>query len=154
MKRNVNRRSFMARIIGGAALSGTALSLVTGQANAQRYTGRSDSDPTDRAGYGQNQTGVTDHDSTDRANQGRNTTGYSDNDSGPQADPANGGRGRDRPPPSGVSDRDSTDAAGQGRNQTGRSESDSTDLANQGRGTGCSDSDSGERADRVGYGRC
>jgi len=151
---NINRRSFMARIVGGAAISGSALSLVTGQAGAQTYTGRSDSDPTDRANYGHNQTGYSDHDSTDLANQGRPPTGYSDSDSGPQADPANQGRGRDRPPPSGVSDRDSNDAAGEGRNQTGRSDSDSTDLANQGRGTGCSDSDSGEGRDRVGYGRC
>ena len=128
MVSSINRRSFMSRIIGGAALSGTALSLVTGQASAQSYTGRSDSDPSDRSGYGHNQTGVSDRDSTDLANQGRNQTG--------------------------VSDRDSTDLANQGRNQTGRSDSDSTDLANQGRGTGCTDSDSGEGADRVSHGRC
>ncbi len=128
MASNINRRSFMARIVGGAAISGSALSLVTGQAGAQTYTGRSDSDPADASGYGHNQTGVSDRDSTDLANQGRNQTG--------------------------VSDRDSTDLANQGRNQTGRSDSDSTDLANQGRGTGCTDSDSGEGADRVSHGRC
>ena len=67
MVSSINRRSFMSRIIGGAALSGTALSLVTGQASAQSYTGRSDSDPSDRAGYGHNQTGYSDSDSTDAA---------------------------------------------------------------------------------------
>ena len=45
------------------------------------YTGFTDRDPTDRAGYGRGGTGS------------RNYTGVSDSDSGPSADPAGSGRG-------------------------------------------------------------
>src|SRR3954462_10984509 len=79
--RRLSRRSFVASVIGGAALGGRATALVTGAAQAQniRYTGVTDSDTgehADRPGYG---TGV------------RNQ--YTDRDTGPNADPQFHGRG-------------------------------------------------------------
>ena len=74
-KKKLNRRSFMSRIAGGALIAGGATALVTGKAEAQNYTGRTDSDSganADRGGYGH--TGLTDSDSgngADRASYGR-----------------------------------------------------------------------------------
>ncbi len=39
-KKRLNRRSFMSRVAGAAALAGGASALVTGEAAAQNYTGR------------------------------------------------------------------------------------------------------------------
>jgi hypothetical protein len=112
--RRLNRRSFVASVIGGAALGGSATALVTGRAEAQntRYCGVTDSDTgehADRPGYG---TGVrnqyTDRDTgpnADRQFHGRGPqgeisgqgrygeypSGCSDSDGGPGSDP--GGRG-------------------------------------------------------------
>lgn len=118
-KKPLNRRSFMATVIGGAAVAGGASALIAGEAHAQqRPTGRSDSDSgsnADRGGYGR--TGVTDADSYDRAGYG-----------------ISGSR-------SGVSDADPVDTGGNGRGsggvRTGLTDSDSgsnADQANYGRG--------------------
>jgi len=116
--RRLNRRSFVASVIGGAALGGSATALVTGAARAQntRYSGVTDSDTgehADRPGYGVGtRNNYTDQDTgpnADRQFHGRGPngrsegsvsgtarygeapSGCSDNDSGPGSDP--GGRG-------------------------------------------------------------
>jgi hypothetical protein len=121
-KKKLNRRSFMARIAGGAVIAGGATALVTGKAEAQNQTGRTDSDSgnnADRAGYGR--TGMTDSDSgngADRASYGRggggNRTGWTDTDSGGNADNAGNGRGATRSNPTGLTDGDSGSAADRG----------------------------------------
>ena len=76
--RKPSRRSFMGQVLGGAAIGGS-LVLVSGRAQAQTYSGVTDSDtgnPRDRPGYG---TGV------------RNR--YTDRDTGPNADRQFEGRG-------------------------------------------------------------
>lgn len=90
----LNRRSFMSRVSGFALLGG-ATATVTGCVTATTYTGASDSDPTDPAGYGR--TGITDADGGPYADpvgrgRGRIVAGTTDADTGPYADPA--GRGR------------------------------------------------------------
>ena len=102
-KKRLNRRSFLERVAGTAALVGGAGAIVTGEAAAQNYTGRTDSDSggnADRAGYGR--TGLTDSDSgngSDRAGYGRGGggggggTGLTDSDTGNGADRAGNGRG-------------------------------------------------------------
>lgn len=115
--RRLNRRSFVASVIGGAALGGSATALVTGRAEAQntRYSGVTDSDTgqhADRPGYG---TGVR--------------TQHTDRDTGPNADAQFHGRG-----PQG-------DISGQGRYGEYPSS--------------CSDSDGGTGSDPGGRGvRC
>ncbi len=121
-KKKLNRRSFMARIAGGVAIAGGATALVTGKAEAQNYTGRTDNDSgsnADRGGYGR--TGLTDSDSgngADRAGYGlggntggRGRTGLTDSDSGGNADNAGNGRGATRNSASGLTDGDSGSAA-------------------------------------------
>jgi hypothetical protein len=75
----LNRRSFLERVIGAGAAGG-AIALVTGRAEAQTYTGVTDSDTApgarDRPGYGVG-----------------TRTRYTDRDTGPNADPQFGGRG-------------------------------------------------------------
>lgn len=121
-KRPLNRRSFMATVIGGAAVVGGASTLIAGEAKAQqRRTGRSDSDsgsgadeggfgrtgvtdsdPYDRPGYGISGTrsGLSDGDPVDPGGNGRGSggvrTGLTDSDSGSNADQANYGRGAPR----------------------------------------------------------
>ena len=99
-KKPLNRRSFMASVLGGAAVAGGASSLIAGEAQAQqRPTGRSDSDSgsyADRGGYGR--TGMTDSDPYDRAGYGsdpagRGYSGRTDSDSGSNRDRAGHGRG-------------------------------------------------------------
>jgi hypothetical protein len=127
-KKRLNRRSFMTRVVGAAAAIG-ATAAVTGEAAAQNYTGRTDSDTgsyADRAGYGR--TGLTDNDSgngSDRAGYGRGgggggggTTGLTDSDAGGNADRAGNGRGATRNSPTGLTDGDSgsyADRASYGR---------------------------------------
>lgn len=87
MKNFLNRRSFMSRVSGGALLGGAA-SATAGCATGP-YSGTTDADPVDAAGYGRN-SGFTDADPTDAVGRGR------------------GGAG-------GVTDADPTDAVGRGR---------------------------------------
>ena len=126
-----DRRSFLTRILGGAAAVGGALGAVTGNAFAQSRTGRTDSD------------------SRDAINYGRGTTGLNDGDSGAGGDPVGNGRGRR----SGVTDSDTTDTSGNGRGtRSGITDSDTTDTSGNGRGTrsGITDSDT---TDTSGNGR-
>lgn len=136
-KTPLNRRSFMATVLGGAAVAGGASALITGQARAQqRPTGNSDNDSgsyADPAGYGA--TGVSDSDPYDAAGYGVGGGG--------------GGGGYQ----SGLSDSDPVDPGGNGRGQgTGLSDSDPSDSAGYGY-SGMTDSDSGSNADAPGHGR-
>lgn len=94
MKGILHRRSFLARVSGFALLGGAA-STVTGCATAGYYTGATDADPVDAAGYGR--TGVTDADAgayADLAGRGRGrSAGITDSDAGYNADPVGRGRG-------------------------------------------------------------
>src|ERR1700712_3323381 len=117
--RRLNRRSFVASVVGGAALGGSATAFVTGQARAQkmRHSGGTDSDTgehADRPGYG-----------TGTRNQ------YTDQDTGPNAD-----------------------AQFHGRGPNGRREGAPSGQGSYGEGaSGCSDSDSGPGSDPGGRGR-
>jgi len=117
--RKLNRRSFVASVVGGAAFGGSATALITGRAEAQntRYSGVTDSDTgehADRPGYG-----------TGSRNQ------YTDQDTGPNADAQFHGRGPNA--------RNEGSVSGQGRYQEPVS--------------GCSDTDGGSGADPGGRGR-
>lgn len=137
-KKRLNRRSFMATVLGGVAATG-ATTLIAGEAQAQqRPTGRSDSDSgsyADRANYGR--TGITDSDPYDGVGRGVGSGG--------------GGGGA-----SGLTDSDPVDRGGNGRgNGTGVTDSDSgsgSDPAGRGY-SGLTDSDSGSNRDRAGHGR-
>lgn len=128
--RRVSRRSFLARVSGGA-LAGGALALVTGCAV----------ETSNNAAAANQSAGLTDCDSgpeADEAGQGRsgNRTGFSDEDSGANADQAGCGRPRKGAP---VTDSDRgrlADPAGRGRGNAGR----------------YSDSDMGWSADPIGRG--
>lgn len=153
-ERTVNRRSFLVRVAGGAALGGGgALALLRGSgAMAQnvRYSGVTDCDAgqgADRPGYG---TGV------------RNQ--YTDSDTGPGADPRCRGRGSNtgantgtqynpniQPNQARCSDSDygpNGDPGGYGRACRGEG---GNPRARQ--YSGCTDSDTGQGADAVGNGR-
>jgi hypothetical protein len=154
--RRLTRRSFVASVLGGAALGGSATALITGRAQAQnmRYSGVTDSDTgehADRPGYG-----------VGTRNQ------YTDRDTGPNADPQFHGRGPNGRPegsvsgqgsygdaPSGCSDNDSgpgSDPGGRGRRCNGQ-----TPLQRYppGHTRHCTDSDRGGGADPVQQGvRC
>ncbi|WP_296819894.1 hypothetical protein [Brevundimonas sp.] len=135
-KKRLNRRSFMATVLGGVAATG-ATTLIAGEAQAQqRPTGRSDSDSgsyADRANYGR--TGITDSDPYDGVGRGIGS----------------GGGGA-----SGLTDSDPVDRGGNGRgNGTGVTDSDSgsgSDPAGRGY-SGITESDSGSNRDRAGHGR-
>lgn len=107
-----SRRSFLHRVTGGVAL-GSLVSIGSGYAFGQAWTGVSDSDggtQADRAGYGRS---------------GISPSRFSDTDGGPNADPAGQGRGNQRRSLSGVTDADSgpqADPAGNGRTGAGRDE--------------------------------
>ena len=115
--RKLNRRSFLASVVGGVAVGGGVTNLLVDGAQAQSYTGVTDSDTgnvRDRPGYGVGtRNRYTDRDTGPNADpqfQGRGpagrqegspsgtgsygdyASGCSDTDSGPGSDP--GGRGR------------------------------------------------------------
>ena len=92
--RKLNRRSFLGRVLGGAALGGGALVAIGGVGAAHPV---SDNDPSDAGGAGTS-TGHFPYSDTDQG-AGSDPAGtpgrlghFSDSDSGPGADPANHGR--------------------------------------------------------------
>jgi hypothetical protein len=122
---DVNRRSFLGRVIGGAALIGAGSVLGTTPASAQV----TDADPVDGANNGRGRpnrrrTGLNDDDPVDNAGWGRGAVR------------ATGGGRR-----TGINDNDPRDAAGYGRGtpnrrRTGLNDSDPVDNAGWGRGGG------------------
>ena len=140
--RKLSRRSFLGKVVGGAAVG--ALAITVGATEAQAQT---DSDPYDPIGGGRGRrTGITDSDrgaNADPAGNGRGgrRSGITDSDSGANADPAGNGRGRGR---TGLTDSDSggwADPAGNGRGGRRRCP------------TGLTDRDSGSNADPARCGR-
>ena len=106
--RKLSRRSFLARVAGGAVAGGAALTVLGGRAQAMQITDRdagdpanrtglTDSDPSDRAGNAPvRRRACTDNDqgnNSDRPGQGRGN-GVTDNDRGSNADQPGCGRGR------------------------------------------------------------
>ncbi|HMG48116.1 MAG TPA: hypothetical protein VK614_11725 [Allosphingosinicella sp.] len=150
--RKVNRRSFVASVLGGVVIGGGATALVIGRAEAQSYSGVTDSDTgqvRDRPGYG---VGV------------RNQ--YTDRDTGPNADPQFHGRGPNGRPEGSVSGQGSYGEAASGCSDTdhgpgsdpggrGRSCNGQTPLRRYppGHTRHCTDSDRGGGADPVQEGR-
>ena len=115
--RKLNRRSFLARVAGGAFIAGGALTVLT---PAMAQTGITDRDPSDRVGFGRG-----------------GGTGITDTDSGVGADPAGRGRGGSRPGSTGVTDSDPSDPVGRGRGGSGITDSDTGPYADpRGRGRG------------------
>jgi hypothetical protein len=148
----LNRRSFVASVLGGIAVGGGTAALLTGDAAAQTYSGVTDADTgtvRDRPGYG---VGT------------RNR--YTDRDTGPNADPQFGGRGPNARPegsvsgtgrygeaPSGCSDSDSgpgSDPGGRGTSCNGQTP---PRRYPPGHTRHCTDSDTGGSADPVQQGR-
>ena len=148
--RRLNRRSFVATVVGGALLGGGATALVTGPARAQMpYSGVTDCDTgsgSDRPGYGR---GV------------RNQ--YTDSDTGPNSDPRCHGRGSNtgantgtqynprEHPNTGCSDRDygqDGDPGGHGRSCRGLQPNEYAP-----RTSGCTDNDPASSGDSAGNGR-
>jgi len=114
--RKVSRRSFLGKVLGGAAIGAVAIVGGATEAEAQRCTDR---DPYDRVGNGRwcrrrrRRTGCTDRDPGDRVGNGRCRrrrygSGITDSDPG---DPVGRGRGRR----SGITDSDPGDPVGRGR---------------------------------------
>jgi hypothetical protein len=100
--RPLSRRSFLGRVVGGAAVGGSALLMVGGQAEAFQITD-SDSGPnSDAPGHGRGSR-VSDTDPVDPSGNGRGPrhATCTDSDSGPNSDGAGRGRGN------GVTDGDS-----------------------------------------------
>lgn len=113
-ERKLSRRSFMARVVGGAVAGGGALVVLNGSAEAMQVSDSDSGSNADAPGRGY--TGVSDSDSgagSDRANHGRRgptrIQGCTDNDSGANADAGGNGRGNGR------TDSDSGDPANCGR---------------------------------------
>ena len=71
--RRISRRSFMARVLGGAAAGG-ALTLVSGEALAFQETDSDSGARADPAGRGRGRTGESDGDPSDPAGYGRPRT--------------------------------------------------------------------------------
>lgn len=157
-KKALSRRSFLTRVVGAAAMTGSA-GAITGCGTTGAYTGITDQDGgfyADRAGHGRGtvRTGITDSDEgrnrdavgAGRGGAGRNTygrqrTGVTDADSGRGADAPGYGRRRTTRGPSGITDIDPRDRTGNGQG---------------GRPGSCTDSDNnsgGYRADPAGRGR-
>lgn len=151
--RKLNRRSFLASVAGGVAVGGGVTNLLVDGAQAQSYTGVTDSDTgnvRDRPGYG-----------VGTRNQ------YTDRDTGPNADPQFHGRGpagRQEGSPSGTgsygdyasgcSDTDSgpgSDPGGRGRRCNGQTPQTRSTTPTHTRH--CTDSDRGTGADPVQQGR-
>jgi hypothetical protein len=122
----VNRRSFLGRVAGGAALIGAGAVIGTTPAAAQ--SGITDADPVDGAGNGRGapnrrRTGLNDDDPVDNAGWGRGAVRAT---------------GRRR---TGINDADPRDATGYGRGtpnrrRTGLNDSDPVDNSGWGRGGG------------------
>ena len=109
--RKLSRRSFMARVVGGAVVGGGAIAALGGRAEAFQITDADRGPNSDPA----NRTGLTDSDPRDRPGNGqgaRRRRPCTDSDSGPNSDTAGNGRGN------GVTDSDSgpnSDRPGCGR---------------------------------------
>jgi hypothetical protein len=124
---DVDRRSFLGRVIGGAALIGAGAVVGSSPANAQT----TDQDPVDSANCGRGRpnhrrSGLNDSDPVDQAGRGRGGV------------PTCGRRGVRR---TGITDQDPRDGAGLGRGtpnrrRTGLNDSDPVDNAGWGRGGG------------------
>ncbi len=150
--RQLNRRSFLGRVSGGALFGAGTLLLGARAARAQTgpYTGITDTDSgahADNAGHGRGPGGNA---WGQPAQPQQNYTGCSDSDSGNGADPSGGGR-RCRQQQSGLTDSDPSDPYGQGRGTSVRANR----RRNDGRcvhHTGRTDSDSGLQRDPSGYG--
>jgi len=98
--RKVSRRSFLGRVVGGAAIGAVAIvATVVPAEEAEAF--QTDNDPHDPVGGGRR----------------RYRSGITDRDPG---DPAGNGRGRRRRSRSGITDRDPRDPAGNGRGRRGR----------------------------------
>lgn len=150
-KRTLNRRSFLARVSGGA-LMGAGLASAAG-AQTGPYTGVTDSDSgshADSAGHGRGPGGNR---YGQPAQPQQNHTGCSDSDGGNTADPSGAGRrcgpGRQS---TGITDTDPTDSYGQGQGRQGV-------RPNLRRPDGClvhhtgqTDADSGQSRDPANYG--
>ena len=96
--RRLNRRSFLGRVVGAAALGGPALLVLPGRAEALQVTDNDRGPNADPVGRGR---GLTDGDigaSSDPPGGGRR--GCTDRDAGENSDPAGRGRGN------GITDRD------------------------------------------------
>ncbi len=118
----VNRRSFLERVIGGAALIGVGgAAIMPTVAHAQV----NDEDPVDPANHGRGRpnarrTGLNDDDPVDNAGWGRGSGGSSGGgrsglDDADPADEAGNGRGRPNARRTGLNDDDPVDNAGWGR---------------------------------------
>jgi hypothetical protein len=96
--RKLSRRSFMARVAGGAVVAGGALVAMSGPAHAQVTDADQgpNSDPPGRGRGNVHISGCTDADQGTMADQAGNGRGNrrSDSDSGRNADPANCARRR------------------------------------------------------------
>ncbi len=122
----VSRRSFLGRVLGGAAMVGAGAMIAP--ATGAQAQGVTDADPVDGAGNG-------------RGRPNRRRTGYNDAD---PVDEANWGRGNVRATGrrrTGINDADPRDASGYGRGRpnrrrTGLNDSDPVDEAGWGRGGG------------------
>jgi hypothetical protein len=112
--RRLSRRSFLGRVVGGAAVGGSALLVLGGTAEAYQVTDNDSGPNSDPPGRGRGRSGLSDSDPVDVAGNGRGArhTTCTDSDSGPNSDGAGRGRGN------GVSDNDTgayADAARCGR---------------------------------------
>lgn len=112
--RRLSRRSFLGRVVGGAAIGGSALLVLGGTAEAYQVTDNDSGPNSDPPGRGRGRSGLSDSDPVDAAGNGRGArhATCTDSDSGPNSDGAGRGRGN------GVSDNDSganADAARCGR---------------------------------------
>lgn len=119
--RRVSRRSFLGKVLGGAAIGAVAIVGGATEAEAQRCTDR---DPYDRVGNGR------------WCRRRRRRSGCTDSDGGRYADPAGNGRCRRRRG-TGITDRDPGDPVGNGRGRRYRSgitDSDPSDPVGNGRG--------------------
>jgi hypothetical protein len=94
--RRLSRRSFLGRVVGGAAVGGSALLVLGGQAEAFQVTD-SDSGPnSDPPGRGRgSRSGLSDSDPVDPGGNGRGPrhATCTDSDAGPNSDGAGRGRG-------------------------------------------------------------
>jgi hypothetical protein len=153
--RRLNRRSFVATVLGGAIVGGGATALVVGPAQAQntRYSGVTDSDTgehADRPGYGVGtRNNYTDQDigpNADAQFHGRGPNG--------RAEGSTSGQGGYNEPQSGCSDTDAgpgADPGGRGRRCNGGQAWPRSNVPTHTRH--CTDSDRGVGADPVQEGR-